>query len=124
MANGFYNDYEERLLTEGSDTKYEQDPRTEQDPEPDDCYVLPPVLKARTLIWSVISFIAGILSILLCPFYYLSFILSAVAVCMSLISRRNLGYFEKFAIMVLIFGLVGFVFGVFSLIAGMIGLFV
>ena len=122
MANGFYNDYDERLLGEGTDTKYEEDPRTEKEPESEEYYELPLAIRARSLIWAVISFSAGILSLLLCKFYYVSIVLALVSVGSSLISRRNLGFFEKFSIMGLIFGIMGAVCSVFSLIANLIGL--
>ena len=35
----------------------------------------------------------------------------------------NLGFFEKYSIMGLVFGIMGFVFSAFSLVASMIGLF-
>lgn len=124
MANGIYNDYEERLLTEGTDTKYEEDPRTEKDPETDnEYYELPLAIRSRSLIWSVISFAAGILSLLLCPFYYVSIVFALVSIGSSLISRHNLGFFEKFSIMGLILGIMGVVCSAFSFIAKMIGLF-
>lgn len=122
MANGFYNDYDERLLGEGTDTKYEEDPRTEKEPESDEYYELPLAIRSRSLIWAVISLAAGILSLLLCSLYYVSIVLALVSVCSSLISRRNLGFFEKFSIMGLIFGIMGVVCSIFSLIADVIGL--
>ena len=123
MSNGFYNDYDERLLGEGTDTKYEEDPRTDNVPESDEYYELPLAIKSRSLIWAVISFAASILSLLLCPIYVVGFIFAAVAVASSLISRRNLGFFEKFSIMGLILGIMGFVCSIFSIIANSIGLF-
>ena len=126
MANGNYNDYEERLLGEGTDTKYEEDPRTEKDPEDteaDEYYELPLAIKSRSLIWAVASFAAGVLSILLCPIYALGFILALVSVGSSLVSRHNLGFFERYSIMGLVFGIMGFVFSLFALLVNMLGLF-
>lgn len=127
MTSGFYGDYEERLLGEGTDTKYEEDPRTEKDPdtdpETDEYYELPLAIKSRSLIWSVISFVLGILSLVLCPIYYLSLVLALASVGASLVSRHNLGFFEKYSIMGLILGIMGFVCGVFSLIVDMLGIF-
>lgn len=122
MGNGFYNDYDERLLGEGTDTKYEEDPRTEKEPESEDYYELPLALKSRSMIWSVISLVAGILSILLCPFYYVGICFAVGAVGTSLLSRHNLGFFDKLSVFGLILGIMGFVCDVFSLIANMIGL--
>ena len=122
MENGFYNGYDDRLLGEGTDTKYEEDPRTEKEPESEDYYELPLALKSRSMIWSVISLVAGILSILLCPFYYVGFCFAACAVGTSLLSRHNLGFFDKLSVFGLILGIMGFVCDIFSLIANMIGL--
>ena len=123
MANGFYNDYEERLLGEGTDTKYEEDPRTEKEPESEEYYELPPAIRSRSLIWAVISFSLGILSLLLCKFYYVSIAFALVSIGSSLVSRRNLGFFEKFSIMGLILGIMGVVCSIFSCIASAIGWF-
>ena len=123
MAKGFYDDNEERLLTDGTDTKYEEDPRTEKDPESEEYYELPLAIKSRNRIWSIISLSLGVLSIILCPFYYASLGLAVVSLLASLISRRNLGFFDKCSVMGLILGIVGFVCGVFMLIASVIGLF-
>ena len=123
MAKGFYDDNEERLLTDGTDTKYEEDPRTEKDPESEEYYELPLAIKSRNRIWSIISLALGVLSIILCPFYYASLGLAVVSLLASLISRRNLGFFDKCSVMGLILGIVGFVCGVFMLIASVIGVF-
>ena len=126
MANGNYNDYEERLLGEGTDTKYEEDPRTEKDPEDteaEEYYELPLAIKSRSLIWSVVSFAAGVLSILLCPIYALSLILALVSVGSSLVSRHNLGFFERYSVIGLVLGIMGFVCSIFSLVADLMGIF-
>ena len=123
MANGNYNDYEERLLGEGTDTKYEEDPRTEKEPVVEEYYELPLAIRSRSLIWSVISFAAGVLSILLCPIYVLSLILALVSVGSSLVSRHNLGFFERYSVIGLVLGIMGFVCSIFSLIANVLGIF-
>jgi hypothetical protein len=123
MANGYYNDYDERLLTGGSDTKYEEDPRTVKDFDTENRYPLPPAIKSRTLKWGVVSLVMGILSILLCPIYYVGFICFAVAIVTMVVSRYNLGFFDKLSTIGLILGLVGFVFNVFSVIIQTLNLF-
>ena len=98
-------------------------PAVKSDVDPEDYYKLPNALKSRSLIWAVISVICGALSILLCPYYYVAYVLVAVSIVFSLVSRRNLGFFEKYSIMGIIFGIMGFVFGTFSLIIDLLGLF-
>ena len=124
-VSGYNNDYNERLLGSGNDDENLEDfePEMTKAQESEEYYELPLAIKSRSLIWAVISFAAGILSLALCPFYYVGFVFVAVAVVASLISRHNLGFFEKYSIMGLVFGIMGFVFSAFSLVASMIGLF-
>ena len=127
MSNGFNNDYEDRLLGDGSDSTEEFDefePERSASNDSEEYYELPLAIKSRSLIWAVISFAAGILSLALSSFYYVGFAFAGAAVIASLISRRNLGFFEKYSIMGLVFGIMGFVFSLFALIANMMGLFV
>jgi hypothetical protein len=118
------NDYKGRLLESGTEETTEDfDTKTDTDLQSDEYYELPLAIKSRTLIWSVISFALGILSLALCAFYYVGFAFALVALAMALVSRKNLGFFEKYSIMGLIFGIMGFVFSTFSLIVDLIGLF-
>lgn len=115
---------EERLLGTGADTETgvsEIEEKNEDGSE--EYYELPPAIRSRTLIWSVASLVLGILSLLLCPFYYVSLVLAALAVGCTVVSRKNLGFFDKLAVLGIILGIMGFVFGIFSLTADMIGLF-
>lgn len=124
MSNGFNNDYEDRLLGDGVTEEYEEfEPENTKSDDSEEYYDLPLAIRSRTLIWAVISFAAGILSLALSPLYYVGFVFVIVSVVMSLVSRRNLGFFEKYSIMGLIFGIVGFVFSLFSLLVGTLGLF-
>ena len=123
--SGYNNDYNERLLDSGNDDENLEDfePEMTKAQESEEYYELPLAIKSRSLIWAVISFAAGILSLALCPFYYVGFVFVAVAVVASLISRHNLGFFEKYSIMGLVFGIMGFVFSAFSLFANILGIF-
>ena len=126
MSNSFNNDYEERYLTSGNNDSYEEPEELEaeeKNEETDEYYELPLAIKSRTLLWAVLSLFAGIFSILLCPWYYVCFVMSACSAIFSLISRSNLGFFEKYSIMGLVLGLMGFVCGVFAFVANLIGLF-
>lgn len=127
MSSSFYDDYDNRLLPGGSENTEQEEAKTEtevtEDAVQEEYYTLPPTLKSRSLIWSMVSFIAGILSILLCPIYYVSLVFALASVVTSLISRKNLGFFEKYAIIGLILGMMGIVFGISSLIAARLGIF-
>lgn len=121
MSNVFYDDNENRLLAEGSQAEEEADKeKAEKEDASEEYYELPLALKSRSLIWSVTSFVLGVLSLALCFFYYVSLVFAAGAVVTSLVSRKNLGFFEKYAITGLILGIMGAVCGVFSAVAATI----
>lgn len=125
MSNDFFNDYEDRLLSDGTDIDKEEEVETE-DNAPDsseEYYELPPALRSRSLIWSVISFVAGVLSLALCSFYYVSLVFAVGSILSSLISRRNLGFFERYSIIGLVLGIMGVVCGIFSAIVNSLGIF-
>jgi hypothetical protein len=127
MSNSHYDDYDNRLLSDGSENVEEFEENTESEVTDstvsDEYYELPVTLKSRNLIWSVISFVCGVLSIALCPLYYISLVFAVGAVVTSLVSRKNLGFFEKYAIFGLILGIMGVVFGISAAIAIRLGIF-
>jgi len=74
----------------------------------------------RSRVWSVLSMVSGILSIViatLCLFLqvdalpFVSLGLGAAAILFSLLSRHNLGYFDGMAVAGIITGAMGLVFG-------------
>jgi hypothetical protein len=66
--------------------------------------------------WSVASMVLGILSILCCCFTYVPLVMSVLAIIFSIVSRRNLGYFDGMAIAGLVMGIIGFIFSVMALV--------
>ena len=66
--------------------------------------------------WSVASMVLGILSILCCCFTYVPLVLSVLAIVFSIVSRRNLGYFDGMAIAGLVMGIIGFIFSVVAIV--------
>lgn len=86
-------------------------------------YELPDSPEARRRGWSVISFFAGILSVLLCPIYVLGFAFAVLSVVGALISRKKLGYFDTLALAGMLIGIVGSVFCIFSLAVDITGIF-
>lgn len=125
MSNGFFNDYEDRLLSDGTDIEKEEEVETEESvsDSSEEYYELPLALRSRSLIWSVISFVAGVLSLALCSFYYVSLVFAVGSILSSLISRRNLGFFERYSIIGLVLGIMGVVCGIFSAIVNSLGIF-
>ena len=67
--------------------------------------------KPKKRIWSIISLILATASVILCFFGCIGFVIGFLAVISSLISRRNLKYFDMLSIMGLIVGIFGMVFG-------------
>lgn len=93
------------------------------DTSSDEVYPLPPSIKSRTLVWSALSIVLAALSLILCRFYYVGMVLSPIAVGVALVSRKNLGFFEKYSILGIIFGIMGFIVNVFMMIADLVNLF-
>ncbi len=118
---GYENDYDDRLLGDGKAP--EQDEKKEKELEfKEEYYELPPAIRRRTLIWSIASVVLASLSVLLSSFYYVGIVLSFLAIGSSLISRRNLGFFDRFSVVGIIVAVMGFVFNGFSLIIGVFGI--
>ena len=127
MSTGFYDENDSRLTNDGSENTEEITDKTETAVSTqvvsEEYYTLPEAIKSRSLLWSVISFVLGVLSIALCPLYYVSLVFAVGSVVTSMISRKNLGFFEKYAIFGLILGIMGIVFGISSAIAIRLGIF-
>ena len=96
--------------------------KTEEEKGNSEFYALPQSLKARKRMWSLVSLVSAILSCALCPIYYVSLVLVAVAIGGAMKSRRSLGFFDKMSIGALILGIFGGVFGLSSLIVQVSGL--
>ena len=86
-----------------------------EEPDSDAEYYPLPEARFRTLLWSLLSVIFAVLSVALCPFYIPAIVLSVLSVALSLYSRWRLGYFDKMALVGLIVGIFGIVFGIGSL---------
>ena len=70
----------------------------------------------KTRVFSVVSLVLGIVSILFSFIGWLGFIVGAVAIVFSVVSRVKLGYFDSMAIFGLILGIFGIVFGAFYIV--------
>lgn len=112
---------DDEALLEGTVTEEITEEEKKPPKEEQEYYDLPDSPDARRRGWSVISLFAAVLSVLLCPFYYVSLVFAAVAIVGAVISRRTLGYFDGLSVAGLLVGLVGAVFGVFSLIIDVTG---
>ena len=127
MSTGVYDENDSRLTNDGSENTEETTAKSETEVSTqlvsEEFYALPEAIKSRSLLWSVISFVLGVLSIALCPLYYVSLVFAIGSVVTSMISRKNLGFFEKYAIFGLILGIMGIVFGISSAIAISLGIF-
>ncbi len=117
------NNYDDRRLLGSPDEDEDAaEERNEAKRGSDEYYDLPPAIRSRTRLWSVISLVLAVLSVLLCPVYYVSLVFSILAVGASLFSRRTLGFFDSLAVIGLIVAIFGFVFGISVMVADLIGL--
>lgn len=68
--------------------------------------------KPKTMGWSVVSLVSGIISVVCCCLGITGIIFGIVAIVSALLSRKVLGYFDGLSIAGLILGIFGVVFGV------------
>ena len=111
---------ENRYLT-GAEEEYVEVPEESRGEDEVEYYELPEG-GSRSMIWSVASLLASLLSVVICPVFYLAIALSVFAVVAALLSRKRFGYFDKMALFGLIVGIFGFVFGIFSMVMDMTGI--
>lgn len=79
--------------------------------------------ESGNLVWSALSVIFAILSVVLFAFFYIGGIVCAIAaIVFAVVSSRKLRFFDKMALFGLIFGIFGLVFGVFSMIIDITGI--
>lgn len=83
----------------------------------DDLYESVSFGRPRTLAWSLVSFVTGLISIFVCFFGWAAIALGAIAVTSSVISRKTLGYFDKMSVGGIILGIFGAVSGIIVLVA-------
>ena len=74
--------------------------------------------KGNTRIFSLVSVVCAALSVIFSFVPWLGLVLGLVAIGFSLVSRKELGYFEGLAIVGLIVGIFGFVFSLTGIILG------
>ena len=83
-------------------------------------YTVPSV--SGNLIWSFISVVLAIASVIIFPFIYVvGIILAALSLIFAVISSHVLGFFDRMALFGIIFGIFGLVFGIFSMILDITG---
>lgn len=113
------NDYEydEKALPPAEDdiTSEDYEEVSEEEKVSDEYYELPGTKASRSMIWSIISTVLGVLSIPGCGFYVVGITLSVLSIGSAMFSRYRLGYFDKWSVFGLIFGIMGAVCGFFAL---------
>lgn len=120
-----YDYKEEGLLPDvtEADVITEEEKKAAEEKKEEEYYDLPDSPDARRRGWSVISMFSGILSVILCSVYYVALVFAVISIITALVSRRKLGYFDGLSLAGLLVGIVGCVFGVFSLIVDVTGVF-
>ena len=90
--------------------------------EAEERYELPEGSGSRSMIWSVVSLLSAVISVILCTVYFVALPLAVLSVLAALVSRRNLGYFDKMSLFGIVIGIFGFVFGAFSMVLDLTGI--
>jgi len=73
--------------------------------------------RPKTMGWSVVSLVAGIISVVCCCLGITGIVFGAAAILASVLSRKALGYFDGLSIAGLVLGIFGVVFGVAIVVA-------
>ena len=107
-------------VTEYEESKEERE-EEQTSPLTEEYYELPLSLGARKRFWSLASFTLGLISILLCFFYYVSIPLAVCAIIAALLSRKNFGFFDQITIVGIILSFVGIVFSAGVLMLDVVG---
>lgn len=68
--------------------------------------------KEQRRTWSVVSVVLAALSVILCYFSWVGLVLGVLAIAAALISRKNLGYFDKLTLAGIIIAIFGVVFAI------------
>ena len=115
----------ERDTAYTDDSAYSEAPshRDEELTEIDDgeFYTVPNV--SGNLIWSFLSVVLAIASVIIFPFFYIvGIILAGLSILLGVISSRVLGFFDRMALFGIIFGIFGLVFGIFSMVLDLTGI--
>ena len=76
--------------------------------------------KEQRRTWSVASLVLAVLSVLLFYFSWVSLILGLASIGAAIVSRKNLGYFDKISVAALIVAIFGAVFAVTGIAFGSI----
>ena len=83
-------------------------------------YTVPNV--SGNLVWSFLSVVLAIASVIIFPFFYIAgIILAGLSLVLAVVSSRVLGFFDRMALFGIIFGIFGLVFGIFSMVLDLTG---
>ncbi len=120
MGKEIFMNNEEFKNDQNNDTFSENDfYQSEASANEDISGVVENLSKPRSMIYSIVSLVTGIVSILICccgGWFGLG--LGTIAVVFSVVSRRHLGYFDGLSIAGLVLGICGAVFGAATVVAG------
>ena len=106
MNNGDFDYYNKTYEQEG-------DHQTRRDPQEDISGVVDSLSQPRTMLYSILSLVCGLASLVLgCCGGWFGLGIGALAIAFSIIARHHLGYFDTKAVIGLVLGIAGAVFGV------------
>ena len=72
--------------------------------------------KHNSRVWSVLSLILGIVSIICCCVWWLGLVAGVASIAFAIVSRVSLGYFDGLSIAGLITSIFGLMFGIFLIV--------
>lgn len=77
-------------------------------------------IKSRSRGFAIASLVLGILSLVCCCISYAGLVMATLAIIFAIVSRKKMGYFDSLAIAGLIVGIIGVIFGAFSILVDVI----
>lgn len=116
----------ERDTAVDSDEEISREPSAARDEElteidEGEFYTVPNV--SGNLLWSFLSVVLAIASVIIFPFFYIAgIILAGLSIILAVVSSRVLGFFDRMALFGIIFGIFGLVFGIFSMVLDLSGI--
>ncbi len=77
-------------------------------------------MKSKSRLWSVIALSLGVLSVGLCFIFWLGLLFGIAALIATVVSRINLGYFDRISVAALIISIFGSVFSLIIMIGSIV----
>lgn len=93
---------------------------SQENPQGNYAYQTVMEIKSRSRGFAIASLVLGILSLVCCCISYAGLVMATLAIIFAIVSRKKMGYFDSLAIAGLIVGIIGVIFGAFSILVDVI----